>query len=106
MSVQLLSQLLKFQDQVNAIAPQILAAGRACRASIDPIQLLKFQDQVNAIAPQILAAGRACRASIDPISHAPETARHQPENEHDFWSYSTVDSAYAETATLSGPASQ
>ena len=37
MSVQLLSQLLKFQDQVNAIAPQILAAGRACRASIDPI---------------------------------------------------------------------
>ena len=72
MSVQLLSQLLKFQDQVNAIAPQILAAGRACRASIDPIQLLKFQDQVNAIAPQILAAGRACRASIDPISPAPE----------------------------------
>ena len=37
MPVELLSRLLKFQDQVNTIAPQILAAERACRASIHPI---------------------------------------------------------------------
>ena len=37
MPVELLSRLLKFQDQVNAIAPQILAAERACRASIATI---------------------------------------------------------------------